>query len=164
MFRMVATDQSTRTLFPNSDSVRKYLFVKIKKTIMRTIDEIIESSLLVLIIAGTVFGITYLVLDIQQSAQETSEYRIIEKNYILPSSEIGTGVAMSTNGQVGTVITTSSSPEAFILVLRSDSGEVRALKVSPEEYGGVEIGEEVTVQDEVGHITGHIYYSKLKTK
>lgn len=76
--------------------------------------------------------------------------RVISKVYMPKSSSTGIGVT-SVNGETGTTVITTSTPEAYTMIVNTPSGTCSA-KCSPNTYGIVVEGDVVKVRTKTTHI------------
>lgn len=59
---------------------------------------------------------------------------IVDKQYSARRTSTGTGTAIGTNGRVGVVTTTDTSPEKFLLMVRDKDGKIHTVTCEPELY------------------------------
>lgn len=85
-----------------------------------------------LLILGVIIAGIYQIIDSQTGHWQEGHGKIIHHTYVGATSSTGFGVAMGSNG-ASPVMTSSSSPEEFIVFVQSDSGIVK-INVSMAAY------------------------------
>jgi hypothetical protein len=108
------------------------------------------SSILLLILLGFVF----ICLDVFFAKSVYDSGNVVDKHYSAESHKTGTGVGVTSSGQTGVVITSSSEPEKFLLIIKTNSGKVITAKCEPELYYQKEIGNQIEVAICKGRFTG----------
>jgi hypothetical protein len=117
------------------------------------------------ILVGSV--ITFIVLLLVEGFFLTNEIKysatVVDKHYQSEITHTGTGVGMTTNGSTAIVVTSSTSPEKFVLGIKLSNGDYKTLKVPSNIYYEVENGNDINFVGNRGSVTG-IYYYTTKIK
>jgi preprotein translocase subunit SecF len=99
----------------------------------------IISSIITLILLGIVF----ISIDGLMSKPEFYSGSVIDKHYSAESHRTGTGVGITSSGQTGVVMTSESEPEKFLLMVKTETGNVVTAKCKAELYYEKQIGQEI---------------------
>ena len=78
---------------------------------------------------------------------------IIDKHYSSETHRKGSGVVITNSGNAH-VVTTEKEPEKFILIIKSENGEVVTAKCKPELYYEKEIGQPIKFEIYKGRFSG----------
>lgn len=106
------------------------------------------------VIALIILGITFIVIDGINTEPKPFYGTVIDKRYKAERNSTGTGYGMTSNGKMGVVVTSESEPEKFLVMVKTESGQIVTVKCSPELYYEKEIGEEIDCVNYVGSFTG----------
>lgn len=100
------------------------------------------------------FGLVFILADGLMSKPEYCSGNVIDKHYKAESHRTGTGVAVTSSGQTGVVVTSESEPEEFLLMIKTEDGKVVTAKCKPELYYQKEIGQSIEFAVYKGRFTG----------
>jgi len=78
---------------------------------------------------------------------------VIQRVYQPSHSSTGVGTAVGSNGQVGTVVVSSSEPEEWKLIVSSE-GQTFSVSCDGNQWGRSPEGESIQIQQKLGLITG----------
>lgn len=113
----------------------------------------IVSSIIAIVILATAFFL----IDVIASKPEAFYGNVIDKHYKAERTSVGTGTAVGSNGNVGVVITTEVDPEEFLIMVKTESGKIVAVKCEPELYYQKEVGERIDCNAYKGLFTGMVW-------
>lgn len=109
------------------------------------------------IIAILILGFAFILIDGIASKPEAFCGNVIDKHYKAERTSVGTGTAVGSNGNVGVVTTTEVDPEEFLIIVKTESGEIVTVKCEPELYYDKEIGDRIDCNAYKGLFTGIIW-------
>ncbi len=112
------------------------------------------------IIALIVLGIVFILIDEIGAKAEPFNGTIVDKQYKAERSTTGVGTVTSSSGQVGTVVTSQTDPEAFLIMVKTGNGKIVTVECTAELYYQKEIGQEINCNYYRGLITGYVWSSK----
>ena len=81
----------------------------------------------------------------------------MDKHYEAERSGLGTGTAITPDGEVGIVTTTESEPEQFVLMIRTEDQRVITLKCTPELFYQKDVGDAMVYAVHRGLFTGWVW-------
>ena len=106
-------------------------------------------------------GILLLFLvDLLASQPVTYSGTVLDKHYEAERSDLGTGAAITPDGEVGIVMTTDSTPEQFVLMIRTEDQKVITVKCKPELFYQKKIGDSMVYVVNRGLLTGWVWSIK----
>lgn len=114
------------------------------------------SSILTLIILGTIF----LFIDGITSKPEFYYGNVIDKHYLAKKHRTGTGFGVTGDGRIGIITTSENEPEKFILMVKTENGDIVTTDCKPEIYYKKEIGQEIEIAIYKGRFTGIDWYAE----
>lgn len=79
---------------------------------------------------------------------------VVDKHYKAESVRTGTGIVNTTQGVTGIVTTTEWDPEEFLIMVKTDNGNVVTAKCKPELYYAKEKGQPIDCYWSKGYFTG----------
>ena len=109
-------------------------------------------------IFGVLLGFLLLLL-VDGLALTTVQHRgvVLDKHYEAERSGLGTGTAITSDGEVGIVTTTESEPEQFVLMIRTEDQRVITLKCTPELFYQKDVGDAMVYAVHRGLFTGWVW-------
>jgi len=107
-------------------------------------------SLFVLLLIGIVGLIVFVIGDCLTGTTQPENAVVVGKAYKPPETNTGVGTGVGANGQVTTLVTTSSTSEEWNVIVRLESGEIVATKASSRQWAEAKDGQEVTVEAAIG--------------
>jgi len=117
-------------------------------------EDMLEMPVISGIFALIFLGILFITADSLMSKPEFYTGNVIDKHYSARSQRTGTGVGVTTGGQTAVVVTSTSEPEKFLLMVKTKSGSVVTVKCKPELYYEKEIGSPIEFAIFKGRFTG----------
>lgn len=109
------------------------------------------------IIAIVILGFAFILIDGIASKPEAFYGNVIDKHYKAERTSVGTGTAFSSNGGVGVITTTEIDPAEFLIMVKTESGQIVTVKCEPELYYEKEIGERIDCNAYKGLFTGMVW-------
>jgi hypothetical protein len=106
------------------------------------------------IFALILFGLLFIMVDGLIPKPEFYTGNVIDKHYSARSHRTGTGVGITSGGQTGVVVTSTTEPEKFLLMVKTKSGQIVTAKCKPELYYEKEIGSPIEFAVFKGRFTG----------
>ena len=107
---------------------------------------------------GVLLGFLLLLL-VDGLASTTVQHQgvVLDKHYEAERSGLGTGTAITPDGEVGIVTTTESEPEQFVLMIRTEDQKVITVKCKPELFYQKEVGDAMVYVVNRGLLTGWVW-------
>ncbi len=106
------------------------------------------------IIAIFILGLAFLLIDGIASKPEPFYGSVIDKHYKAERTSVGTGTAVGSNGSVGVVTTTETDTEEFLIMVKTETGEIVTVKCEPELYYEKQVGQKIDCKAYKGLFTG----------
>ena len=113
---------------------------------------IVSSIIAIVILATDLF-----LIDVIASKPEAFYGNVIDKHYKAERTSVGTGTAVGSNGNVDVVTTTEVDPEEFLIMVKTESGQIVTVKCEPELYYQKEVGERIDCNAYKGLFTGIVW-------
>ena len=106
------------------------------------------------IIAIIILGLTFLLIDGIASKPEPFYGSVIDKHYKAERNITGTGYGMTSNGTSGVIVTSEHECEKFLLMVKTENGNVVTVECEPELYYEKQIGQKIYCKAYKGFFTG----------
>lgn len=104
----------------------------------------------VLMIIGIVGFIVFVIGDYMTGTTRPENAVVVGKSYKPAETHTGVGTGVGANGQVATVVTTSSTSEEWNVIVRLGNGNVVEAKASSQQWAEAKEGNDVTVDVAIG--------------
>jgi hypothetical protein len=106
------------------------------------------------IIAIFILGIAFILIDGIASKPKPFYGSVIDKHYKAERNSTGTGYGMTSGGSSGVIITSEHESGKFLLMVKTESGEVVTVECEPELYYEKQIGQKIDCNAYKGLLTG----------
>lgn len=104
---------------------------------------------------GLLIGfLIFLLVDGLASTVTQQQGTVVDKHYEAERSGLETGTAVTTDGEVGIVTTVETTPEQFVIMIKTSDQEVITLKCEPKLFYQKEPGDPMSYQVRRGLFTG----------
>jgi hypothetical protein len=100
----------------------------------------------------------FIFCDVYFSQAEPFAGTVIDKHYRAESTSTGVGTVYNPQGGAGLVTTTSHDPEAFLLMVKTASGQVVTAECESSLYYSKQVGNTVQCYNYTGKFTGGTWY------
>jgi hypothetical protein len=109
------------------------------------------------IISILFLGIIFLLVDVFFSVPESFNGIVIDKHYKQEINTTGTGYGMTNNGQSGVIMTSQHESEKFLLMVKTESGQIFTVECSPELYYEKKLNQKINCNSYKGYFTKNIW-------
>ena len=108
-------------------------------------------------IIGMLVLLGIILTDVVFSTSTLTAGVVVDKQYQSEQTHVGVGNGVSTNGTSSQVVTTSTTPEQFLLIVRNSKQKIVTVECTPELYYSKEKEDELEYNIKNGYITGLNY-------
>ena len=106
------------------------------------------------LIAIFILGLAFLLIDGIASKPDPFCGIVIDKHYKAERNSVGTGYGMTSSGKSGVIVTSEHESEKFLLMVKTESGNVVTVECEPELYYEKQVGQKIDCKDYKGFFTG----------
>ena len=106
------------------------------------------------IIAIFILGFAFLLIDGIASKPEPFYGSVIDKHYKAERNSTGTGYGMTSSGKSGIIATSEHESEKFLLMVKTESGQVVTVECEPTLYYEKTVGQKIDCNAYKGFFTG----------
>ena len=109
------------------------------------------------IISIFILGLAFFLIDGIASEPEHFYGSVIDKHYKAERNSTGTGYGMTSSGKIGFIVTSENESEKFLLMVKTESGQVVTVECEPTLYYKKEVGQKIDCKAYKGYFTGLIW-------
>lgn len=109
------------------------------------------------LIAIFILGLAFLLIDGIASKPELFYGIVIDKHYKAERNSVGTGYGITSSGGNGVIVTSEHESEKFLLIVKTENGNVVTVECEPELYYEKQVGQEIDCKAYKGYFTGSIW-------
>lgn len=106
------------------------------------------------IISIFILGLALFLIDGIASKLEPFYGSVIDKHYKAERNSTGTGYGMTSSGKSGVIVTSEYESEKFLLMVKTESGEVVTVECESTLYYKKEVGQKIDCEAYKGYFTG----------
>lgn len=106
------------------------------------------------IIAIFILVFAFFLIDGIASKPEPFYGSVIDKHYKAERNSTGTDYGMTSSGKSGVIVTSEHESEKFLLMVKTESGQVVTVECEPELYYQKEVGQKIDCKAYKGYFTG----------
>lgn len=111
-------------------------------------------KLIIIIISLLAALLIFAIIDNCLSYPISYEGIVVDKHYKAETTSTSVGVMSANNGASGTVVTSETSPEAFLIMVRLPSGDIITTNCTSKLYYQKQVGDSVIGNYNIGKFTG----------
>lgn len=108
------------------------------------------------IVIVAILMIAFILIDGVASKPEPFYGTVVDKHYKAERTSIATGPAVGTDGTMGVVTTSDFDPEEFLIMVKTEKGNIVTVTCEPELYYQKEVGERIDCTAYKGLFTGMV--------
>lgn len=109
------------------------------------------------LIAIFILGLAFFLIDGIASKPEPFYGSVIDKHYKAERNSTGTGYGMTSSGKSGVIVTSEHESEKFLLMVKTENGNVVKVQCEPELYYEKQVGQKIDCKAYKGFFTGSIW-------
>lgn len=106
------------------------------------------------LIAIFILGLAFFLIDGIASKPEPFYGIVIDKHYKAERNSTGTGYGMTSSGKSGVIVTSEHESEKFLLMVKTESGQVVTVECVPTLYYEKQVGQKIYCKAYKGFFTG----------
>ena len=114
------------------------------------IGTIVGIVILMIVLVLFLVGIDYLL-----GKTVTEEVVVVDKGYSPAKAGTGTGVGVTPNGGVGTVMVSTYQDEEYVLIVKDMFGSIYSHSTDAKTYIESKIGDAIQIENRYGRLTKH---------
>lgn len=106
------------------------------------------------LIAIFILGLAFYLIDVIPSKPEPFYGSVIDKHYKAERNSTGTGYGMTSSGKSAVIVTSEHESEKFLLIVKTESGQVVTVECEPTLYYEKQVGQKIDCKAYKGFFTG----------
>jgi hypothetical protein len=106
------------------------------------------------LVAIFILGFAFFLIDGIASKPEPFYGSVIDKHYKAERNSTGTGYGITRSGEGGVIVTSEHESEKFLLMVKTESGQVVTVECDPTLYYEKQVGQKIDCKAYKGFFTG----------